>query len=201
MDKNYSTIIISTLREKLKETSIDKISVADICRDAGISRQSFYYHFTGINDCLYQMFLDDFNLFRTKIPSLSHINSVRDVLDHFYNYIYDNQVIIKNIVKSTQKVLFFNYLWNAMLNYIKRFLPKAIPESQLLPPDDINYIIEFYISCFLTSVVNWINKDFVTTPDFESVHFNVITEGSVKEWVNKFIAFNKRKAITSQSQR
>lgn len=201
MDKNYSTIIISTLREKLKETSIDKISVADICRDAGISRQSFYYHFTGINDCLYQMFLDDFNLFRTKIPSISHINSVRDVLDHFYNYIYDNQVIIKNIVKSTQKVLFFNYLWNAMLNYIKRFLPKAIPESQLLPPDDINYIIEFYISCFLTSVVNWINKDFATTPDFESVHFNVITEGSVKEWVNKFIVFNKRKAITSQSQR
>jgi len=199
MNKKYSSIIISTLREKLKTTPIDKISVANVCRDAKISRQSFYYHFTSISDCLYQMFLDDFNDLRKNIPNYQQINTFREVLSHFYNYVYENKECIKNIMTSTQKYTLFNYFVNALNTYIKRYLPMAIPESQLLPNEDRKYIIEFYISCFITSIVNWVGKDFSTSPDFEAVHFQVITDGSMKDWVNKFIVFNRRKALTNKS--
>ncbi len=199
MNKKYSIIIISTLREKLKTTPIDKISVANICRDAKISRQSFYYHFTSISDCLYQMFLDDFNELRKKIPDFKQINTFREVFIHFYYYVYENKECIKNILTSNQKYTLFNYFWNALNAYIKRYLPKAIPESQLLPAEDLKYIIEFYTSCFITSIVNWVGKDFSTTPDFEAVHFQIISEGSMKVWLNKFIAFNRRKALTHKA--
>ncbi len=197
MERNYASVIINTLRNKLLNTPMDKINVADICRDANISRQSFYYHFTGINDCLYQMFLDDFNEFRNKIPEITKLNSIRELLDQFYSYVYNNQKIIKNIFAASEKVVFFNYLYNTMMAYIRRTIPKFVPEAQLLPYDDLNYIIEFYISCFLTSIINWVNKDFSTTPDFEAVHFQIITAGSLRDWVRKFIEFNRRKAITT----
>ena len=42
-------------------------------------------------------------------------------------------------------------------------------------------------------------KGFSTTPDYEIVHFILVTEGMVKEWVRRFIAFNKRKALPDHS--
>lgn len=48
MNRNYSKIIVSTLLNMLKTTPYDEISVATLCRTAGVSRQSFYYYFADL---------------------------------------------------------------------------------------------------------------------------------------------------------
>lgn len=200
MNKNYQKKLTEALRNKLQSTQFSKITVADICRETGVSRQCFYYYFQDLNDCLLSMFLDEFNLIPKSERTVNNPPTLRSLLEMLYNYIYNNKTLIMNLSEGPHKIYLFEKIFNTAAANLKRFLPVWIPESTLLPRADIDYIISYYIASFVASISLWIKGDFATTPDFEAVHFMLLSDGMVKEWVNRFIAFNKKKGLPERHE-
>lgn len=195
MNRNYSKIIVSTLLNMLKITPYDEISVATLCRTAGVSRQSFYYYFADLNDCLMSIIIAE----GVNVRKNSSYNNIRELLMDLYNYIYANRVVFTNIATSSQAGVLYEKIQKLGKDILRSEITKWIPDVEYLSADDMDYILSFYFANFISSISLWMKKGFSTTPDYEIVHFILVTDGMVKEWVRRFIAFNKRKALPDHS--
>lgn len=201
MKKNYQQAITDSLRSMLKEKSFDDISVTDICLKTGVSRQCFYYYFKDINDCLLTMFLGCVDEIRSERRSDVKPRDLKDMLLEVYNYIYHNQDIIKNISPGPQRIYLYERLYSTIFANVKWRLPIWVPDSVILPEADIDYMVGFYASSFISSIQMWMGKNFRTTPEFEVVHFMIITDGIFKDWVQRFINFNRQKGLPLHANR
>ena len=116
-----------------------------------------------------------------------------------YNYIYANRVVFTNIATSSQAGVLYEKIQKLGKDILRSEITKWIPDVEYLSADDMDYILSFYFANFISSISLWMKKGFSTTPDYEIVHFILVTDGMVKEWVRRFIAFNKRKALPDHS--
>ncbi len=62
--------IAETMRSLLSKKSIEKIRVTEICKEAGIERPTFYYHFKDKYDLMaWMIFQDSYSVDITKLDS------------------------------------------------------------------------------------------------------------------------------------
>ena len=62
----------------LKKTSFDKISIAPLCREAGISRATFYSHYNGLAEVLDELFEEAIQVTSAGATSFAQLSEVRD---------------------------------------------------------------------------------------------------------------------------
>lgn len=202
MRKNYQQSITDNLRLMLEKQSFDEISVTDICRETGVSRQCFYYYFKDINDCLLTMFLGSIQEMKTGRTGsgFDQTLNIKDILLDVYNYIYSNQLIISHISPGPQRLFLYERLYSTIFANVKWHLPRWVPDARMLPEADIDYMVGFYVSSFISSIQMWMGKNFSTSPEFEVVHFMIITDGIFKDWVQRFLNFNRQKGLPSHAE-
>lgn len=68
--------IVETAMRLFRERGVDKVSIKDICQEMGITRSSFYYHYTSKEDVLDYYFLStELEITEHLIPLLVHEKS------------------------------------------------------------------------------------------------------------------------------
>ena len=154
MNRNYSKIIVSTLLNMLKTTPYDEISVATLCRTAGVSRQSFYYYFADLNDCLMSIIIAE----GVNVRKNGSYNNIRELLMDLYNYIYANRVIFTNIATSSQAGVLYEKIQKLGKDILRSEITKWIPDVEYLSADDMDYILSFYFANFISSISSLSNS-------------------------------------------
>ena len=90
-------IVSAAFLELLKEKPIEKITVADICRTAGVNRGTFYYHYRDIEDlkehinkwyanAITPMILEGFRAPKSEAASLKTLKGIMEVLASWPEY-------------------------------------------------------------------------------------------------------------------
>lgn len=87
------------LKELMKSTSIDDISVTVLCKKCNCHRQTFYYHYTDIYDLISDILLND------KIEGLDKSNDIKEVLQLFTKYLMENFDFYKTTYSSSARDL------------------------------------------------------------------------------------------------
>ena len=59
MSNTTKTALEASLKKLLKKKTFDKITIADLTEDCGISRMAFYYHFKDIYDLVEWVCVED----------------------------------------------------------------------------------------------------------------------------------------------
>ena len=75
MVKNTKQVLGDTLKELLKEKPIDRVTVKELVEKCGYNRQTFYYHFYGVDDLLAWVFEQDAN---KALPETINSDTVSD---------------------------------------------------------------------------------------------------------------------------
>ena len=83
--------ITKALREELENRPFDQISVTDICNKSHCSRQTFYYYFTSLSDCLVNLFLEARNL-------SNQYTNYKEAASGLFNYVYENRNFISRMM-------------------------------------------------------------------------------------------------------
>ncbi|MCH4891094.1 TetR family transcriptional regulator [Acidaminobacter sp. JC074] len=86
-NSNLTRIAIATSTKKLlREMSFSKITVKKICETTGISRRSFYNHFSDIYDVIIWIFETEFYNHYKNIEKIDYFNDfVFELCQYFYN--------------------------------------------------------------------------------------------------------------------
>ncbi|MCQ2795343.1 MAG: TetR/AcrR family transcriptional regulator [Bacilli bacterium] len=115
---NKQALIKETLKRLLETNSLSDITVQKLCKEAGINRQIFYYHYTDIEDVLNDYFLNE------KINGLDKANAWPDLVHAILMYARSNRQLILKTLKSKAsgavEAFFFNNLYHKGKKFIER---------------------------------------------------------------------------------
>ena len=122
-------LIKDTLKRLLETNSLSDITVQKICKEAGINRQIFYYHYTDIEDVLNDYFLNE------KIEGLEQANTWPDLVHAILMYAKSNRQLILKTLKSKAssavETFFFNNLYHKGRKFIEKQYGASLENSDI----------------------------------------------------------------------
>lgn len=125
-------LIKDTLKHLLETNSLRDITVQKICKEAGINRQIFYYHYTDIEDVLNDYFLNE------KIEGLEQANTWPDLVHAILMYAKNNRQLILKTLKSKASNAVETFFFNNLYHKGRKFIEKQYGTS--LEKNDISEV-------------------------------------------------------------
>jgi AcrR family transcriptional regulator len=139
------------LNKQMQEKMFSKVSISDICETMDCSRQSFYYYFNTLNDCLAYYIKESFK------------NQIKEeyLISDLFNYFDNNANFVKRCNEDPVAKTIF---WESLYRYVKRLLDiiysKNIVEYLALYGEQKEAIISFYVSGLLEQTRIYLNNNF-----------------------------------------
>lgn len=153
-------LIKNVLMDLCQKYSFRKISVQKIAQEAGINRQTFYYHFTDKYDLLRWVYYEDCLRYLDP-PSLSLDNWEEQALK-MLKAIAEQKEFYTSTVLSDQKILQKEFIAIIQQSFIKIF-EQMDEEKQLSTTDKLFYARFFSYGCSGV-LINWITRGYLETP-------------------------------------
>ncbi|MCR4632707.1 MAG: TetR family transcriptional regulator [Erysipelotrichaceae bacterium] len=143
--------IAETMKRLMVNKNIDKIRVSEICKEAGIGRPTFYYHFKDKYDLIAWIFFQ--NAFATDVISTeSAAFSMKKMKEDFIFY--------KRAFEDVSQ----NSLWRYLPEYFTRRYTKEAEEllGEKISDPQLLFSIRLYCHGASSLAREWILKDNVT---------------------------------------
>lgn len=144
----------------LKEKDIDKITVSDVIKKAGIVRSTFYNHYenipalvTAIED---KTINDIFSIMETFQPK-----NDRDVCKSYFMTICDytmNNPFLANLLRSPRGNRFFEKTMTMFHRYVTTIMQNTTPSNH--SKDELSYMIAYAIGSTLGVLHKWTKDNF-----------------------------------------
>lgn len=143
-------LIIDSFLSLVKENDLEKISVTDIVENCDISRQTFYYHFDGINEMIRWAFEQETEKICKEGPSSSSwVKSCADYLPFMNKY---NDLFQKSINTSLS-----TYINGLLQESTYKFSCAYITKYKKI---NINSKMEFLLKCTSLAFVGLLHEEF-----------------------------------------
>ncbi len=152
----------ASLIKLLNQKPLNKITVSNITDDCGISRMTFYYHFSDIYELLEWSF-DDIG--KTVLKTDDKEKSWRDCLLDMFSKMRENRTLIMNVFRSVNKVKLDGFLFQSLYGYINSFVESSA-EGMRVSKSDCDFIANTVKYALIGTVENWINAGMKEDPQY-----------------------------------
>ena len=144
----------NSLKKLLKEKPFDKITIADITEDCGISRMAFYYHFQDIYDLAEWVCIEDG---KQALKGNKTYDTWQEGMSQVFEAVIENKPFIMNIYHSVSKEKIENYLYKLSYQLIADVVEeKCVGDN--IPEEGKQFIADFYKYGFVGIMLNWIDR-------------------------------------------
>lgn len=154
--------ISAAFRQLLTERNFREISVNDVAAQAGISRTTFYHHYTDKYDWLETSIRDAL----AKYTVGTHITDLQDKalvvrnLTHLFRSIANDPQLCTLILANENHQLIYLFFWNTM---VTQFHEMYGPSAQLSPTENLT---AHYIATSLSAFIEWwVRNPNIFTPE------------------------------------
>lgn len=154
MAKYTKKAIMYGFMEILKEKTLDKITVKDICELCEINRNTFYYYYEDIYDVLDSVFQYEID---EVLKEESVSSSFLDEYKRSASIILNNKEAVIHIYESKRGDILEDYLDAVVKGFVKRAVLKEAAEYKL-SDENIRYITCFYSYAIVGNTMRWISK-------------------------------------------
>lgn len=138
-----------TMKELMKQKSLSRISVGDICESCGMSRKSFYYHFRDKYDLVNWIFRTEF----LEPVQAGAYDSGWEMLSAMFNYLYSQQEFYRCAMEIEGQNSFREYFSEVMTPIILSF-SQDVFEGLKNP----TFYITFISDAILVSIMRWLTE-------------------------------------------
>ena len=147
--------IFTSLMLLMNKKPYEKITIIDITRKAGVSRMSFYRHYSSKDDIL----LDAMNSVIAEFEeSIAEDTDFTNFSDKYINMLVNNKALLSCIVKAGSDDRFADMV----LNYHKSLYEKKLDKNEISETDMIK--ICFFTGGVHSVIKHWAETDFETDP-------------------------------------
>jgi len=125
-------VIKDTLRKLIETLPLDEITVQKICKESGVKRQTFYYHYTDIYDVLVSYFLN------VEIEGIDTTKDWPGLVHILLVYANNNRQLILKTLKSDAGDIVESFFFNNLYKRGRKFIEDK--HGPTLSKNDINEI-------------------------------------------------------------
>lgn len=98
--------LFTTLLKLAQENDLDKIKISVLCREAEVSRQFYYQHFTSKEQIIDSMFDQEYQQY-LRIISKYQITGTYQMAVYFFKFFYDFRESINQMIKANLEYLVY----------------------------------------------------------------------------------------------
>lgn len=182
MSTTTKKALASSLKKKLKEKPLDKITITDLCEECGVNRQTFYYHFQDIYDLIEWIYTNE----ASKV--IADKKSYRN-WEEGYLRIFEYALEEKDFAISTYHSISREHLENFLYRETYQVLYHVIEEMSKhlsIREEDKAFIANFYKYAFVGIILDWVRRGMVENPQYIVKETAILMEGNVAQAIKRF---------------
>lgn len=145
-------LLSNTLAQLLLTKPIDKITVQNIIDTSGLSRKTFYYHFTDKQDLVCWTFEDE-----TKDLWDTKLSNNRTITIDIIRQMHAHKKFYLNVFNSTEQNSLKEYLYKicyqGYLNYCISCL-----DGKTMPAWNLELIASYFTTAVIDTVIDWLQS-------------------------------------------
>ena len=186
--KNLTKIALgNSLRKLMAEKPLNKITIADITKDCGCNRMTFYYHFQDIYELLeWSLSQDAGKVLEDKLTLAGWQDGLREV----FTQLQKNKAVVINIHRNANRSVLENYLHNLAAEPLKNFVREiagaklsavgrgsghdAGEAISVLGEEDAQLVVAFIENGMLGLLRDWIDKGMKGDPEEIIARFGML---------------------------
>ena len=154
MSNTTKLALEASLKNLLLHKSIDKITIADLTADCGISRMSFYYHFKDIYDLVEWVCMEDG---KRALQGKKTYDTWQEGMQQIFEAVMENKPFILNVYRGVGREKVENFLYQLTFELIQGVVEEKCAES-VLSGEDKAFIAGFYKFGFVGLMLDWIGR-------------------------------------------
>ena len=179
--------IADTLKRMLSERPLSRITVSDICASCGISRMTFYYHFSDIYSLVGWIISSDI----TAIVSERKTHDTwQEGFLSVFKAVEKNQVFVLNACSSMSREQLERYLSGPVSGLLLSVLEET-PSISSISGDDADFIASFYSYAFIGVMLDWIGSGMREKPEELIKRIECVMDGSFERSAVAFSSLRK----------
>ena len=144
----------ASLKELLKKKPFDKITIADLTEDCGISRMAFYYHFKDIYDLVEWACVEDG---KKALRDKKTYDTWQEGFAQIFEAVLENKPFIMNVYHSVNREKIESFLYKLTYQLIADVVEEKCSRDHL-PETDKQFIADFYKYGFVGIMLDWIDR-------------------------------------------
>ena len=151
-------VFAKSIKELMVNHSLDKITVTDIVKLSGMTRQTFYRCFQDKYDLVNWYFE---KLADKSFRQIGESKTLREGLIKKFEFIYHDQVFFTQAFQSKDYNNVEKYDYECILEFYKQMIQKRYGEV----PEDVLFLLEMYCHGSITMTVEWAIHGMVESPE------------------------------------
>lgn len=163
MAKFTKRAIMLSLLKLLKQKSVDKVTVKDICDECEINRNTFYYYFKDIYDVLNNIFMEEIE---KNLREAGSNGSFYEEYSRAAEILVEYKDVVIHVYNSRNRDIITNYLEKMTAEVVRSYIA-AKSEGENISEKDLEFMSYFYGYAIIGSTYKWIESGMQA--DFE--HF------------------------------
>lgn len=187
MSRLTEKALVSNFKKMTERMPIEKITVSELCRECGIQRQTFYYHFKDIRD----------------LVEFIYTSEMKDVLQDRKTYDTWQEGMVRilqairqdrSFINATYRSLSRDQLEAYLVAHIQTLLVDVLKElagSRDITEEQIYKIADYHKYGFAGTVLDWIKDGMKEEPQKVVDNLETVIEGSFPEALRRFESRNK----------
>lgn len=172
----------ASLKNLLLKKPLDKITIADITDDCGISRMTFYYHFKDIYDLIEWACVEDA---RKILAGKKTYDTWQEGFLQIFEGVLQNKPFITNVYRSVSREQVEIYLYKVTYDLVIGVVEEKA-RGMTVREEDKQFIADFYKYAFVGLVLDWIRKDMKEDPRVIVDRLAVLVQGSMDQALNQY---------------
>ena len=154
MSNTTKLALEASLKKLLRQKPFDKITIADLTEDCGISRMAFYYHFKDIYDLVEWACVEDG---KKALSDKKTYDTWQEGMTQIFEAVLENKPFILNVYHSVKREKIESFLYKLTYQLIADVVEEKCARDHL-PKEDKQFIADFYKYGFVGIMLEWIGQ-------------------------------------------
>lgn len=146
--------IQASFTKLLDSKPIDRITIKDITSDCGISRNTFYYHYSDLPALVEEMLMDSAERMIKTYPS---IDSLEECVNVAAQFVLQNKRAAGHIYNSSHRYIYERCLMKVCHEVVAEYFDIAIPKDAF-NDEERELLIEYYKCVSFGIIADWCDK-------------------------------------------
>ncbi|WP_155285903.1 TetR/AcrR family transcriptional regulator C-terminal domain-containing protein [Lacticaseibacillus zhaodongensis] len=170
--------LADTLKMMMRTTPLDKITIDELTTKAGVTRNTFYYHFEDIYALLKWIYDQEIV---SQMRAHAQIDEWHQAYQLLLDYIYDNREFCIASVHSVGRDLLERLLITVSSEMVQRVVTDADQELPRVLADDI---VNFYAIALVGQIIKWLIDGVVEPKSALMRRADIVLSGGIKNAIS-----------------
>lgn len=175
MSQTTKRALAMSLKRVMAQKPLPKITIADITKDCGINRMTFYYHFQDIFDLIDWICQEEG---AKAIQGRKDYDTWQEGFIALCHTIRKNRVFVEGVYHSVQREKIENYLYRVVYDLLFDVVCE-LSEGYPISCENQRYITNFYKYGFVGVLLEWVKNGMKQPPETLISQLNQMAHGQL----------------------